>query len=53
MHLDDLLRRRMPLLILSRLDEAQLRMLAARVSSTLKWDQARQVQEVSRCIPFL
>lgn len=52
-HLDDLLRRRMPLLILSRQDEAQLRMLAARVSSTLEWDPARQVQEVSRCLPFL
>jgi glycerol-3-phosphate dehydrogenase len=48
-HLDDLLRRRLPLLILARLDKAQLHTLAASVGDLLGWDAARQQREVELC----
>ena len=39
-HLDDLLRRRIPLLILAKLDESALRRLAELVAPALRWDAA-------------
>ncbi|HEY6096286.1 MAG TPA: glycerol-3-phosphate dehydrogenase/oxidase [Gallionellaceae bacterium] len=47
--LDDLLRRRLPLLILARLDATQLHSLANRVAAVLGWDEARQAREVELC----
>jgi glycerol-3-phosphate dehydrogenase len=47
-HLDDLLRRRMPLLILAKLDKTELRALADAVSGILAWDTDRVAQELSR-----
>ncbi len=49
-HLEDLLRRRMPLLILTRLSEAELRSITGAVSGILGWDTARTEQEISRLI---
>ena len=46
-HLDDLLRRRMPLLILAKLNESELWLIAARVSAILGWDEASVKQEVA------
>lgn len=48
-HLDDLLRRRLPLLILARLTQNELRQIALRVASTMNWDDARTHQEVEHC----
>ncbi|HLP98758.1 MAG TPA: glycerol-3-phosphate dehydrogenase/oxidase [Sideroxyarcus sp.] len=48
-HLDDLLRRRMPLLILARLSAEQLRQLAELVAPVLDWDAVRVAQEVEAC----
>jgi glycerol-3-phosphate dehydrogenase len=48
-HLDDLLRRRLPLLILARLNEAEIQRLALLVSTALGWDQDRINREVSAC----
>lgn len=48
-HLDDLLRRRMPLLILANLAEDQLRRIAATVTTTLRWDGAYANSEVQAC----
>lgn len=48
-HLDDLLRRRMPLLILARLTCDQLRHIALRVANTMQWDNTRIDQEIERC----
>jgi len=48
-HLDDLLRRRMPLLILARLTRDQLRHIALRVANTMQWDKSRIDQEIERC----
>ena len=48
-HLDDLLRRRMPLLILARLKESELRRLAIFVSTTLDWDESAINREVASC----
>ena len=48
-HLDDLLRRRMPLLILAKLDEGDLRCIAASVATTLGWDAAALNQEIETC----
>ncbi len=45
-HLDDLLRRRMPLLILSRLSADILRRIAKAVAGTLGWDEGAQRREV-------
>ncbi len=49
LHLDDLLRRRLPLLILARVGEVELRRLAELVAPVLGWDQARIAQEIGRC----
>ncbi|PKM12464.1 MAG: glycerol-3-phosphate dehydrogenase/oxidase [Gammaproteobacteria bacterium HGW-Gammaproteobacteria-3] len=48
-HLDDLLRRRIPLLILARLSAAQLRDLAETVAAVLNWDEATVTSEIDRC----
>ena len=48
-HLDDLLRRRLPLLILARLTKNQLAQIALRVAGTMHWDDARLHQEVEHC----
>lgn len=45
-HLADLLRRRMPLLILAKLDESQLSKIMEKVAPILGWDQKRATQEV-------
>lgn len=48
-HLDDLLRRRLPILILAKLTTSQLHDIAERVATTLHWDGARLRQETERC----
>ncbi|HBZ29935.1 MAG TPA: glycerol-3-phosphate dehydrogenase/oxidase [Nitrosomonas nitrosa] len=52
-HLDDLLRRRIPLLILAKLTEADLRQIITKISDILSWDEARCVQEIVRCRVWL
>ncbi|MFH0934453.1 MAG: glycerol-3-phosphate dehydrogenase C-terminal domain-containing protein, partial [Pseudomonadota bacterium] len=49
LHLVDLLRRRMPLLILAKLDEQDLRRLAELVAPQLGWDADRVAREVEAC----
>lgn len=46
-HLEDLLRRRVPLLILAKLTESELEQIAQRVSAVLGWDDARVTQEMA------
>ena len=48
-HLDDLLRRRLPILILTKLTSAQLLAIAERVARTLQWEDTRLHQEIERC----
>ncbi|MDO8414120.1 MAG: glycerol-3-phosphate dehydrogenase/oxidase [Gallionellaceae bacterium] len=48
-HLSDLLRRRMPLLILAQLTATELRPLAGLVAPVLGWDEARINDEVFHC----
>ena len=48
-HLDDLLRRRLPLLILASLDESELRRLAGLVAPVLSWDEAAIGREIGNC----
>ncbi|MFZ5523856.1 MAG: glycerol-3-phosphate dehydrogenase/oxidase [Pseudomonadota bacterium] len=50
MHLPDLLRRRMPLLILSRPTEMELNHIAVTVAPVMGWDQARIDREVEICL---
>ncbi len=50
-HLDDLIRRRMPLLILSRPNSERLNQIAMRVAQILNWDEARMLTELARCMP--
>lgn len=45
MHLDDLLRRRMPLLILTKLSRNTLEQIAHSVSDILQWDSDRITKE--------
>jgi glycerol-3-phosphate dehydrogenase len=45
-HLDDLLRRRMPFLILAKLTESELERIAQVVAAVLGWSEARVKQEV-------
>ncbi|GJL74972.1 glycerol-3-phosphate dehydrogenase/oxidase [Nitrosomonas sp.] len=52
-HLDDLLRRRIPLLILTKLTEADLRQVITKISGILNWDEARCAQEFARCRAWL
>ena len=49
LHLSDLLRRRLPLLILARLDEPTLRRCAEMIAPLLAWNAARIEQEVAAC----
>jgi glycerol-3-phosphate dehydrogenase len=49
-HLVDLLRRRMPLLILARLDAEKLQRLAGLMASVLRWDAQRVDDEVKACL---
>lgn len=49
-HLDDLLRRRMPLLILAKFSESTLRRLAETVADTMGWDEAAVNREVAPCL---
>lgn len=48
-HLHDLLRRRMPLLILARFSESELRRIAAFVAPVMGWDEAAINREVETC----
>jgi len=52
MHLDDLLRRRMPLLILTKLSRATLEQIARSVSDILQWDSDRITKEMDRCCDY-
>ncbi|MDE2388001.1 MAG: glycerol-3-phosphate dehydrogenase/oxidase [Betaproteobacteria bacterium] len=52
-HLDDLLRRRLPLLILTRLTQEQLRWIAAQVATALQWNNKRMQDEMERCTPWI
>lgn len=47
--MDDLLRRRMPLLILARLNEPDLRRIALRVSGVMGWDDSKAEREIAAC----
>lgn len=49
-HLEDLLRRRIPLLILAKLHENELFKIAEKVSPVLGWDEARVKQEVAMLV---
>ncbi|MDH4215711.1 MAG: glycerol-3-phosphate dehydrogenase/oxidase [Gallionella sp.] len=49
-HLGDLLRRRMPLLILAKLDEDVLRRLARAVAPAMGWDDAAMNREIEACL---
>jgi glycerol-3-phosphate dehydrogenase len=48
-HLADLLRRRMPLMLLDKLGEDDMRRCAATVAPVLGWDEARISEEVAAC----
>ena len=48
-HLDDLLRRRIPLLILTKLSESDLRKIAATAAAVLGWNETMMNQEIERC----
>jgi glycerol-3-phosphate dehydrogenase len=48
-HLIDLLRRRIPLMLLCKLGEDDMRRCAATVAPTLGWDEARVSAEVAAC----
>jgi len=50
-HLEDLLRRRMPLLILAKLTESSLRRLAEAVAPLFGWDEASMNREIETCLP--
>jgi glycerol-3-phosphate dehydrogenase len=51
-HLDDLLRRRLPILILAKLNDDAIRQIAQRVASPLHWDNPRIEQEIARCARY-
>ena len=48
-HLEDLLRRRIPLLILYRMTKAELTLFAKRCGKRLKWDQETINKEIEIC----
>lgn len=50
MHLADLLRRRMPLLVMAKLSEDVLRRLAGTVADTMGWDEAAVNREIETCV---
>ena len=49
-HLDDVLRRRMPLLILAHLTDNTLHRIAETVADTLGWDESAKNREVAACL---
>jgi len=49
-HLDDLLRRRMPLMILARLEEGTLRRIAETIAPMMGWNETDVKREVATCI---
>jgi glycerol-3-phosphate dehydrogenase len=49
-HLDDLLRRRIPLLILAKMTKTELRHLAEIAAKTLGWDEVTLNNELEICI---
>ncbi|MDO9049378.1 MAG: glycerol-3-phosphate dehydrogenase/oxidase [Methylobacter sp.] len=49
-HLEDLLRRRIPLLILAKMTQSELRYLAEITARTLGWDEATLNNECAMCI---
>ncbi|HYE35222.1 glycerol-3-phosphate dehydrogenase/oxidase [Methylocaldum sp.] len=49
-HLDDLLRRRLPLLLLHRFSLDEMEAIAADIAPILGWDKARQRLEIGRCL---
>jgi glycerol-3-phosphate dehydrogenase len=51
LHLSDLLRRRMPLLILAQLGEGEVHHLAELVAPAMGWDASRIEQEIKACRP--
>jgi len=48
-HLEDLLRRRLPLLILAKLNESTLRLIAETVAAAMGWNEAAMVREIETC----
>ncbi len=48
-HLDDVLRRRIPLLILAKLTESDLCRITGYIAGVLHWDATRCQQEIARC----
>lgn len=52
LHLDDLLRRRMPILILAKLTDDALRQIVQHVAPLLQWDNPRIEQEIARCARY-
>ena len=52
-HLDDLLRRRMPLLILNKFTNAELQRLAFEVSTELGWDDSALKRELATCSHYV
>jgi glycerol-3-phosphate dehydrogenase len=48
-HLEDLLRRRMPLLILAKLGDETLRSIAGTVADAMGWDEAAVDREIASC----
>lgn len=50
-HLDDLLRRRLPMLILAKLDATSLQAIAEQIAPLLNWSAAQVKLEVQRCLP--
>jgi glycerol-3-phosphate dehydrogenase len=49
-HLEDLLRRRMPLLILAKLNESTLLRIAEIVAAAMGWDESAINREVASCL---
>jgi glycerol-3-phosphate dehydrogenase len=52
MHLDDLLRRRLPLLILAKLAEVELRHIAETVAAVMGWDEVMIKSEIKHCLSY-
>jgi glycerol-3-phosphate dehydrogenase len=48
-HLDDLLRRRVPLLILARLSPQELQNITKITAEILAWDNIKTLAELARC----
>lgn len=48
-HLDDLLRRRMPLLILAQLTTRDLQQIATHIADIMDWNDATITAEVEHC----